>query len=125
MNRVIFAVLMILALRGEIYDTAVSPAALNVKKNVTVNEPVNLKHDEKSRPQDPYMDGVVIDRKMEVTKDAAGVITYTIYIRTGKGEVKKFRTTEYNYFTLGTGYSVHYVLEGSGRYKLVSYKPPE
>lgn len=74
---------------------------------------------------EPYMDGVVEGKSKDFSEDPEPVVIYSLYVRTSKGVLKKFETTEENYSVLEKGYSVHYILVSSRTYKLVGYKAPE
>lgn len=74
---------------------------------------------------EPYMDGVVEGKSINYSEDPEPVVIYHLYVRTSKGILKKFETTEENYSVLEKGYSVHYKLVSSRTYKLVGYKAPE
>ncbi|HPS59411.1 MAG TPA: hypothetical protein PK514_15010 [Spirochaetota bacterium] len=125
MNRILVLIILMIVSDGEIYELPVKPEVPAIKKAVPSREFQIQKQTGKPVAPDPYMDGVVIGKSIDFTNDPSPRIKYTICIRTNKGLVKEFGTTENNYSILEKGYSVHYVLTGSRRYKLVKYVAPE
>lgn len=124
MKKLLFITAFVIISAGTIYDPVDEQNAPAVKNDISYEEPRIQKHGARSVPLEPNMDGVVVGKGMEMAKNGTHDIVYTIYIKTKKGLLKKFRTTESNYNTLQKGYSVHYVLTGSGKYKMVEYRAP-
>ncbi len=125
MKRLLLITAFILASAGTIYDSVEDQRA-PADKNDTMPDDSPIQKDRvRSVFREPYMDGVVTGKGMEIAKDGTRDVIYLIYIKTNKGLLKKFHTTENNYNTLQKGYSVHYVLTGAGKYKMVEYRAPE
>lgn len=125
MNRLVLIAVLVFSASGMVFEPSAGLEDEVYKKAVQPHELPGKKWDDEPGAPDPTMDGVVTGKGKELSKNADPVMIYTIYIRTNKGKLRKFRTTESNYSMLEKGYSVHYVLTGSGRYKLVQFKAPE
>ena len=109
----------------EIHELSLIPGNHPVKKIQYFNANNIRTHAVKSIIPEPYMDGIVVSKSIDMAKSHDSTLKYHVYIRTGKGRLKKFETTEKNYKLLEKGYSVHYVLTGSKTYKLVHYQAPQ
>ena len=109
----------------EIHELSLIPVNNPVKKIGYFHENKIHTYEVKSLIPEPYMDGIVAGKSVDMTKSQDSTLKYHVYIRTNKGRLKKFETTEKNYNLLEKGYSVHYVLTGSKTYKLVHYQAPQ
>ena len=125
MKRLLLIAVFILVSESPLHDAAEGFRLALSTKEMPDDESRLQKYSGKSSAKEPYMDGVVSGKGMELAKNGSGEILYVLYVKTNKGQLKKFRTTENNYNILEKGYSVHYVLTASGMYKLIRYRAPD